>query len=79
MHMVAIRARNKKICGESEVEEGPDDCGDEEGSDVEEEEKQSQEGPEEKYRSFAETTTGRLRIEAVGRGIDCLDPTIGEK
>ena len=41
-------SKEEKIDGESEVEEGPDDCGDEEGLDVEEEEKPLQEVPEEK-------------------------------
>ena len=40
--------KEERIDGESEVEEGPDDCGDEEGLDVEEEEKPLQEVPEEK-------------------------------
>ena len=46
MNTVAMRSRKKKIYGESEVEEGSDNCGDEEGADFDEEEKQLQEGPE---------------------------------
>ena len=42
MGMLAMRERKKKIGGESEVEEGSDNCGDEEGVDVEEEEKNLQ-------------------------------------
>ena len=38
--------KEEKIYGESEVEEGSDNCGDEEGADFDEEEKQLQEGPE---------------------------------
>ena len=64
---------------QSEVEEGYDDYGDEEGKDVEEEEKQSQEGQQEKDQSFEYTATGRPRREAAGRGIDHLEPTIGGK
>ena len=44
-----------------------------------EEEKQSQEYPEVKYKSFEETATVRTRIEAAGRGVDRLKPTIGGK
>ena len=72
-------SEEENIYGESEVKEGSGDCGDEEGLDVEEDEKQSQEDPEEKYKSFEETETGRPRIEAAGRGIDCLEPAIGRK
>ena len=64
---------------QSEVEEGYDDYGDEEGKDVEEEEKQSQEGQQEKDQSFEYTAPGRPRREAAGRGIDHLEPTIGGK
>ena len=38
-------SEEEKIDGESEVVEGFNDCGNEEGADVEEEEKHSQEGP----------------------------------
>ena len=41
--------KKEKIGGESEVEEGYNYFGDEEGADVEEEDRQSQEGPELKY------------------------------
>ena len=47
--------------------------------DVDEDEKQSQEGPEENDKSFEETSTGIPRREAAGRGIGCLEPTIGGK
>ena len=43
-------SEEEKIDGESEVEEGSDDCGDEEWADVEEEEKQLQEVSEGKYK-----------------------------
>ena len=46
---------------------------------MEEEEKQSQEGPEDRDKSFEETAIGRPRREAECRGIDCLGPTIGGK
>ena len=36
MNMVSMIATKKKIGRESEAEEGSDDCGDEEGADVEE-------------------------------------------
>ena len=44
---------------------------------MEEEDKQSQEGPDEKDKSFNETETGRPRREAEGKGIGCLNPTMG--
>ena len=44
--------KEERIDGESEVEEGSDDSGDEEGADVEKEDKQSQDVPEDKYKSF---------------------------
>ena len=47
--------------------------------DVDEDEKQSQEGPEENDKSFEETSTGIPRREAEGGGIDRLEPTIGGK
>ena len=46
---------------------------------MEEENKQSQEGPEGKDKSFEETATEIPRREASGKWIDCLDPTIGGK
>ena len=45
--------------------------------DVDEDEKQSQEGPEENDKSFEETSTGIPRREAVGRDIDRPKPTMG--
>ena len=72
-------SEEEKMYGESEVEAGYDDCGDEEGADVEEEEKQQQEGPEYKYKSFEETETGIPRREAESGGIDRLETTIGGK
>ena len=72
-------SEEEKIYGESEVEEGSYDCVDEEGAYVEEEEKQLQEGPDRKKKSFDETAIGRPSIEAEGRGIDRFDPTIGGK
>ena len=44
-----------------------------------EEEKQTQEGPEDKYKFFEETAAGRPKIESEGSGIDCLHPTIRGK
>ena len=38
-----------------------------------------QEDPEEEYQSFEETATVRPRREALGRGVDCLETTIGGK
>ena len=72
-------SQEEKIGGQSEVEEGFDGCGDEDGVDVEEEKKQLQECPENKYQSFEDTATGKPRIEAAGKGIDRLEPTIGGK
>ena len=46
---------------------------------MEEEEKQLQEGQEEKYKSFLDTRTGIPRREASGRGIDHIEPTKGGK
>ena len=72
-------SKEEKIDGYSEVEEGYDYCGYEEGAYVEEEEKQFQEVPEDKDQSFEETSTGIPRIEAAGRVIYCLEPNIGDK
>ena len=44
---------------------------------MEEDKKQSQKYPEDKYKSFEETETFIPRIEADGRGINRLKPYIG--
>ena len=44
---------------------------------MEEEEKQLKEYLDEKYQSFEETARGIPRIEAAGREIDSLEPTVG--
>ena len=54
-----------------------DDNSDEEGADVEEEDKQLQEGPEDKDQAFKETKTGIPSREAEDRGVYRLEPTIG--
>ena len=46
---------------------------------MDEEDKQSQEDPEDYIQSFEDTATGISRIAADGRGIDHLEPTIGGK
>ena len=46
---------------------------------MEEDKKQSQKYPEDKYKSFEEIETGRTSREAAGKGIGRLNPNIGVK